>query len=61
MTHPIVHPDTLDRHLERARLLRSQAVRAGLLQIGGAVAATIVRAFVRPHRQRRVPGCGCEA
>ena len=61
MTPSIATPDTLDRHMKRARLLRSQAMRAGARQIGRAVADTLVRAFVRPYRLRRVPGCGCEA
>ena len=61
MTHPISRPEQLERHLDRARLLRSQTMRAGVRQLGGSIAAAIVRAFVRPYRLRRVPGCGCEA
>ncbi len=48
-------------YARRARRLRSAAAVSVFGWIGRAILASLLRAYVRPYRMTRTPGCGCEA
>ena len=54
-------PETLDHYLRRGRQLRSEAAIAIVASAAHHVIQIVERAFVRPYRMSRTPGCGCEA
>ena len=58
---PHIRPECLETFMRRGRELRSAAAIAVFASIGRSVFAIIERAFVRPYRMTRTPGCGCEA
>ena len=58
---PHIRPESLDHHMRRGRRLRSVAAIALFAAIGRSMAHALERAFVRPYRMTRTPGCGCEA
>ena len=51
----------MDGLLQRGRALRSAEAIALFAGIGRAAREIVERAFVRPYRMVRTPGCGCEA
>ena len=53
-------PD-MDDLLLRGRTLRSASAIALFAGIGRTAYGIVERAFVRPYRMVRTPGCGCEA
>ena len=52
---------SVDQYMRRSRHLRSAAAIALFAAIGRAAIHTVERAFIRPYRMTRTPGCGCEA
>ena len=58
---PHIRPESLDHYMQQARKLRSAAAFELFAMIGRSLAHALERAFVRPYRMTRTPGCGCEA
>ena len=58
---PHIRPESLDHYMRRGRKLRSAAAFDLFAAIGRSAARALERAFVRPYRMTRTPGCGCEA
>lgn len=60
-TDPQIQTVSPDFYMRRARRLRSLAAVSVFAGIGRAILVSIRRAYIRPYRMARTPGCGCEA
>ena len=58
---PHIRPESLDHYMQQGRKFRSAAAIDLFASIGRSLANAVERAFIRPYRMTRTPGCGCEA
>lgn len=60
-TDPQIQTVNPEFYIRRAHRLRSQAAVSIFAGLGRAILVSIRRAYIRPYRMARTPGCGCEA